>query len=317
MRWLERRQLLALLAANLGGCALREGAPLSVTLPPSPAAEADASQIALGIIHDRNTLYGARGWALFHVDAAHGTRLAQASRAVFGVGYLLDAMELDLAEGFARVFTASTGMTNFGHSCEAVHVFEHRLSPERVAEAFEAAVENRRAERFVTSDGHPCAHLRLGSVPRLLALPTPNLIVTLPESAEADVGRFVAGARLPLARAREAVELVCLRPDSEVVGVDIPPTVLDARVTVWLSAAGAKVDFAALSTDERSAGSDAGWLTQRIDEALTLDLAIAQLKVLGPYLFTADGRTVRSHMRFSRDETEWIVAMARNLQPGG
>lgn len=310
-----RRQMLLGIPAIAGCASVSDlGAP---TAPSSRTQPRDAMEVAHHILAERLQDAPGRVWALFHVDAARGRRVANACRAVYGVGFLLDAAGID-ADDLDRVLTLSSDTVSWHSTLEAVHVYEHRLAPERAAAAFESAVAASPGAQIIEGLGFPAADITVGTAPRLLAAPEPQLLVTLPAEEVVGAIQFVGSGGLPTRTRGRALVAGCTKPSYEVLGIDAPATVSSANAEVSLDGAGnAHVRFAAVSSNPHQAVLDAQWITERVREALTIDIKIAKLRVFGPYTFRARGSLVVSDLLVSRDEAEWIVGMARAQMPGG
>ncbi|HZO15043.1 MAG TPA: hypothetical protein VFB62_17325 [Polyangiaceae bacterium] len=305
----KRRQLLLGLT-GLAGCA-------TVVEPKAPAQPRDALEVAYDIVRTRLPDSAGRVWALFHVHAAHGTGIAYACRAIYGTGYLLDALGIE-PEELERVFTLSTDATSYSSTLEAVHIFEHRLSPERAEAAFDAAVETLSNGGRIEGLGFSAAEVMVGTAERLLAAPTPRIIASLPSGEVVGAIQLVGTGGLPRRREREAMVFGVTNPQNGALGFSVPATISRADAVITLNgAADARVLFTAVSTDPQQAEIDAQWITDHVNDALTIDLEIAELRVLGPYLFRAEKNRVVSELAVSRDEAEWVVAMARTFMPGG
>jgi hypothetical protein len=141
--------------------------------------------------------------------------------------------------------------------------------------------------------------------------------MTLPEGDVAAAEQMSFSGGLPLAREGEAITGLAVRPDVDTVGFVVPVTLTSASATLEITAKGARVRFRAESNDAETAQLDAAWLTDRVNQALTVDLAFTELNILGPYTFVAAGRYVESTVLFTPDEAEWVVGMARSFMPGG
>jgi hypothetical protein len=252
---------------------------------------------------------------LFHVHRARYSRIASLCRGIYGVGYLLDAADLDVTLDVDRVYTTSPDTLTL----DAAHVFEHSLDRQRSRAAFEAVIDHEEAHASRVDDlGFPAAHISIGTTRRLFAAPTPQLFVTLPEGEIVGALQLVASGGLPEARGPEVARLGARWPAESVRGVGFPASLELATMDIELSASGgALVQFRARSRDPAQAAIDAKAMTVNLDDTLTLDLSIIEMRVLGPFEFASEGRYVTARLVLSRDELEWVVGMARTVVPGG
>ena len=177
----SRRAFLAGLVA--AGC----GAARPLRRAPRADRPLDAAEIASSIVEGK-------AWSLYHIERVRHSPASLLIRSVDGIGYFLDAADLDVQDDIDRAFAVAPRVSSF----DSVQVLQHSLSVERAAAAI-AAVSD-------ASDppadplpwlGFPAAEVSLGNLRRIVSAPEEGLLVIVPASDPLAPVQFVGSGGLP------------------------------------------------------------------------------------------------------------------------
>ncbi|MBW2457125.1 MAG: hypothetical protein JRI68_21595 [Deltaproteobacteria bacterium] len=267
----------------------------------------DAAEIASSIVRGR-------AWSLYHIEGARHCPASLLIRSVDGMGYFLDAADLDVQTDIDRAFAVAPTVESF----DSVQVLQHSLSPNRAADAIAAvsAASDPPGEPLPWL-GFPAAEVSLGKLRRIVAAPEDGLLVVVPVDDPIAPVQFVGSGGLERPVGREMCVLYAKLPYLTVESLPFPPTFENARITGTLHpTGGADLSFVARSTSSTQAERDAAEVTRRAKEATTFDLLLVEMTVIGPFVFRAEGDYVMGELHLTREELSWVTGMTLLQTPG-
>ena len=290
-----------------------------VAAPPAPKAR-DAAAIALAIT-------GGKVSTLIYVDRVRshplGPKLAGLPMYRDALsGDALAGMGLDPMKDLERVFVVAAKATD---EAGAVWVGEHNQPFEKVRKALDNVVtkgkpdKQGRPAQWLDGLGVPAARVTMRGRTRVVTLPTPNLIVVLPEANAAQAAGFAKSGGLPDPNGPEAAQMLALDP-SKTLRVKrapkIPKSISKMRGSVVLTrGGGASVRLVGDSTSAEQAKKDAKTIQKRVDKATSVKVSVVRLRVFKPIVFRSVGHQVKTNVEVSASELDTLLSLASALAP--
>jgi hypothetical protein len=284
-------------------------APVPALPPPAPKPK-NAHLLAQAISGGKTT-------ALLHVDRlrAHpaGPRIAElpAFRDLFeGTG-------VDPIRDLDRAFVTATATNDEAH---VIAVGEHNLDETRLARAMEELIaKSDPPGEWVQNLGVRAARVTIERRTRIVALPTPKLLVVLPEAHAAQAAGFADSGGLPEPTGAETLVATAIEPHKTLKmpkRFAVPATIQRGEARLVLEpGGGATVEANAVSTDPAQAKRDAAEMTDKIENATTLKVSVVKVRVFKPIEFVAEGSNVKSKVALSKDEVERLLGLAATFAP--
>jgi hypothetical protein len=306
-----RARATALLVSALLGFA--PGLPACTgAAPPTPqSAEAPRPKPKTAHLLALQIVQGKVG-TMIYMDRLRGRpaaiKLAQA-------GYLGDLFEgtgVDPMRDLERVFIASTGITDHDR---AVIVAQHRLQQAQLREAIDKLVARSTPPGAWLDDlGLPAARITLHGRTRIVAVVDDEYVAVLPEALAAEAKKFLGTGGFPDPDGPESVVTVAQDASHSLRAPrapHIPDTISTARITLRFQDDGT-VDAAGdgESTSAEQAVKDALALTDAVDRATSVKIAILRVRFFKPVPFRAEGSHVKTDVHLSPDEVDKLLGMA-------
>lgn len=303
-RWVLAAKLSLLVMLTACGSA---DLPLLPPAPPAPIVR-NADEIAARIAGGRLTVTA-------FPERLRGHPIEQHLAGVSAWGALFEGTDIDPLRDFDTAFVTARNARDEDGS---VHVAEHTLPAERVRAALGALVTRSGARGRWRPDLLPfAAEVVVRGRTRVVAAPTPTLLVALPPEHEATVRAFLGSGGLPLPDGPEAAVLLAAEPGETLAQpyLAVPPTLRSVRAHVVATAdGGADLELDAPSESAEQATLDADALTRSVDRATSVRVVVVTVRVLRPVRFFAEGDRVRAHHHLSRDELARIFGFAQAFQ---
>jgi hypothetical protein len=295
-------------SAFTAGCGGRE-APIEAPAPPPKAR--NAAEIAWDIVH-------AQVGAMIYVERVRGRPIAEKIASLELFRPFLEGTGIQPEVALDRAFVAAPA-TN--RADEAIVVAEHRLSKDRVIAAIDHLFAAHRLDGAWLDAGGavPMARVTVRGHTRVLALIEPNFVILLPEAHALEATRFINTGGFPDPAGPEAVLARAMDPSRTVVGPRVPafpPTLQSAVATITLTDdGGADVAVDAPSQSPEQAAADAAALTQSVDEATSIKVAIVRFRVFKPIPFYAEGDRVASKVHLTSSEIDTLFGVVSTILP--
>jgi hypothetical protein len=279
-----------------GGTPAPEGPP-----PPKPR---DATEIAVKLVGGKVTLLA---WPA----KVRGTPLAHKLAALEPLRPLLDGTGLDAERDVDRAFATMPAV----RAAERVLGFEHALPEARVRAAVDVLVaKSKPSGAWVDGLGVPAALVTVHGERAVVALPTPTLVVVLPEARAKDAARFAQSGGVPDPEGGEAAVATAIDPATTLQAPHapaVPRSIAAARAVITPGKdGGADVAFDAQSASAQQAVVDAGSLTRSVDDATTLRVSILTVRVMAPVTFRAEGDHVKSDVHLAPADVDRLLGLA-------
>lgn len=303
------RRLGAALALALGCLSCGPGAPEAIA--PSSALCAlrprDAAELAVRLV-------GGKVGVLVYAERVRGTSLAPKLAALEVWRTLLDGTGIDPQRDIDRAFATMPSAT----AHERVLVAQHSLSEARVRTAIDVLVaKSKPTGAWLDGIGVPAAFVTVRGERVVVALPTPTLIVVLPEARARDAMLFAGSGGFPEPEGAEAAIATAIDPAKTLRAPHVPaiPSTIGAgRAVVTLAGdGGADVSVDASSASAAQARVDAETLTRSVDEATTLRISILSVRVVQPVVFRAEGDHVRADIHLAPTDLDRLIGLASAL----
>jgi hypothetical protein len=294
--------LVALLAA-LSAC---HGAGPEAEGPPAPRPR-DATEIAVKLVGGKVTVLA---WP----ERVRGTPLAHRLAALDAWRPLLDGTGVDPERDVDRAFVTMPSVTAGEH----VAGFEHALPPERVRSAVDVLVaKSKPTGAWLDGLGVPAALVTIEGHRVVVALPTPKLVVALPEARGRDAARFAQSGGVPDPEGAEVAVATAIDPSQTLRAhrvPPIPPSIAAGRaVATPAKDGGVDVAIDAQSSSPHQAAVDAEILGRSVDDATTARVAILTIRVMPPIPFRAEGDHVKSDVHLAPADLDRLIGLAKAL----
>jgi hypothetical protein len=301
--------LLALAFTATTGCGGKTPAPLTAAHVPAPAQPRDAAPIA-------DALISARMGTWVYPDRIRSHPIGAKLTALNLTADLLEGTGIDVLRDAQRAYVASTGITQ---QDRAVLVVQHRLEAAQLRQSLEL-VRQRSSPPGAWQQGTqvPSVRVRVQGHERVIGLVEPDFLVVLPTDLGPQIDSFAGLLVLDEPEGDEAARARIDKPSETLRAQQappIPPTLARADVRVTLQAdGGAMIRADAVSTDEQQAQADATALTDAIERATTLQIAIVRIRMFKRVPFRAEGNHVKADMPLSASEIDQLLTIATTLK---
>jgi hypothetical protein len=270
----------------------------------------NCTEIARGIV-------GGRVDALVFANRVREHPVGPKLAALEAWGPILEGTGIVPEKDLERAYVTLPGARD-GHN--VVLVAEHTLPAARIRSAMEALfAKSDPPGAWVEGLGAPVAKVTLRGKTRMVALPTPTLLVVLPEEHAASAAKFVGSGGCRDPEGREAAVLTAEQPSETLKAPRVPPipeTLSTARATVTLTPdGGADIHVEAKSTSPEQAQKDAAELTSEIDRATSVKVSILRIRMFEPIAMKPDGDKVKGHRHLTAQEIDRIIGFASAFIP--
>lgn len=299
----------AFLAAVLGALVGCGGAPAAGPEAAAPRPR-NAAAIAQAVV-------GGRTSVLLYAERARSHPITPKLLGLDAFRGVLDNTGIDPQKDLSRAFVTAPDVA---HPGEELVVLEHTVDDARLHAALDALI-GRSTPSGAWIDGAPVpeARVTIHGQTRVLAIPAPGILLVLPESRAADASRFEGTGGFPDPTGDEAAVATAIDPSQTLRAQRvpaIPPSLRTAEARVVLGAdGGARVDFDAVSSSEAQATEDAGVLTDAVDQATSVKIAIITVRVFKRVPFRSEGDHVKARLELSAGELDTLVGLAAAMAP--
>jgi len=285
----------------------------AVMAPPPAPAPRNAAQIAQAIS-------GGQVSALVYIERVRGHAIAPKLESLSVWKQVLEGTGLDPMRDLERVYATSTSTSDESHS---VLVAEHKLTLEQAQKAIDIFVKRSSPEgEWVQGSAFPLARVTVKGRKRVVALPTDNLVIILPEALAQQAAGFSGSGGLHDPSGSEAVVASALQPRKTVKVrlkrfPKIPKSLSQATTTVVLTPdGGAKVNFLGRSNSAAQAKKDAKALTKRVDKATSVKVSVVRIRFFQKVVFRAEGDQVKANVKVTASQLDRMLSMASALSSG-
>lgn len=291
-------------SSSCGGAA----APENVEAPaPKPR---NAAEIAQAIV-------GAKVGALVYVDRTRNHPLGARVAALNVWRSMLEGTGIDPQRDFERAYVAAPSVRA---GDKGIVVAQHSLPPERVQKALESLIaKSDPPGRWLEEVSVPAALVTVRRQTRVVAVVEPSFLVILPEAHARDAGRFVGTGGFPDPAGSEAVVATALEPSRSLKAPHaprVPETIRSARATITLSPdGGADIAGTGQSESEAQATADAEELTEAVDRATSLKIAIIKIRLFGPVEFRPEGDQVKTDVHLTPGDIDKLFGLLSAVMP--
>jgi hypothetical protein len=265
---------------------------------------------------------------LVHTDRVRqhplGARLGPLLRNVYQWRDFFGPTQIDPIRDVDRMLIVGPQLRD---SREVVAILQFNVPGERLRGAIDQLVA-RDPEGGWVDGGVPVAHAHADRGERAFVLPSPQILVVAPPSAEASATRLPKTFRLPRPKGDELALAKLATPWRAFLGlpVVIPKSIKSAELRLTPRADGGLViDVLAHDETEPLAKSDAAALTAAITAATQLDLGLlgsvmfgsSKKKFIEKGEFEADGADIRGEIVLTRAQVETLLELAGGFLGGG
>jgi len=312
--WLARRAPLWLLALGLAllvvSCGGAVQAPVVEAPAPPPPKPRNAATLAQAIA-------GGKVSVLVYADRTRGHPIATRLAEMNLWGPVLDGTGIDPQKDLARAFMTAPSVRA---ERDAVVVLEHKLSPERLGTGLDSLMA--RSDPPATELdglGVPAIRVTLQGHTRVIATIEPSFLVVLPEDKAALAKKFVGTGGFPEPTGDEAAVAMAVEPARTLRAPNaprVPETVrsLEAKITLTKDG-GADVLLDGPSTSPEQAQADAAALTDAIDRATTVRVAIVKIRFFDPVRFRAEEDRIKSKRHVTPGEVDRLFSLLATVLP--
>jgi len=224
---------------------------------------------------------------------------------------MLEGTGIDPQRDLDRAYVAAPSLRS---GDRVVAVAQHSLPPDRIQAAVETMIgKSTPPGEWIADAKVPSARVTMKGQTRVVAIVEPNFLVILPEAHARDAARFAGTGGFADPEGSEAAVLTAVDP-SETLRAPraprVPKTIKSARATVVLREdGGADIFSTAQSVSPEQAKEDAEALTESVDEATSIKVAILKIRVFGPVKFTSEGDLVKSEVKLSPDDIDKLFGL--------
>jgi hypothetical protein len=297
---------LAVLVISCGGAPRKEveAAPVEAPRPRNAAAIAQA-------------IAGGKVSMLVYAERTRGHPIAERIATLQLWGPVLEGTGIDPKTDLARAFVTAPSVRA---EREAVAVLEHTLSPEKLKSGLDAlkAKSDPPAEEL-QGLGVPAVRVTIRGHARVVATVEPSFLVVLPERKAAEAKRFVGTGGFPDPSGPEAAIATAIEPARTLKAANaprVPETIRSMEAKILLAKdGGADVALDGVSASPEQAQADAKELTEAVDRATSLRLAIVKVRLFEPVRFSADGDRVKARRQVTPGELDRLFGLLAAVLP--
>jgi hypothetical protein len=263
------------------------------------------------------TIAGSKLSALVYAERARDHAIADKIAALDLWQPWLEGTGIDPKRDLDRAFVASSGTTR---QDRVVVVAQHSLPADRIKTSLTALMaKSDPPGAWISGAAVPTARVTLRGHTRVVAIIEPAFIVVLPESLAGEAKRFIGTGGFPDPQGPEVLVATVLDPSQTLKGPRVPPipaTISRASAKVTLGEdGGADIAVQAQSTTEAQAALDAAALTEAVDNATSVRVAIIKVRMFKPVEFRADGAQVKADIHLTQDEIDQLFSLASAFIP--
>lgn len=291
------------------GCGGGNSAEQPVEAPaPKPRNAADIAQ----------SISGAKVGSLVYADRVRTHPIGPKLAAMQVWQPVLEGTGLDPQKDLERVFIASPSVRSGDRT---VAVAQHSLPPERMQAALEQVMaKSDPPGKWLNGEGElKTAQVTVRGQTRAIALIEPSFVVMLPMSQAGLAKRFEGTGGFPDPEGAEAAQLFALEPSRSLKGPympRIPETIQTVRGRVILTPdGGADIKTVGKSASPEQAAQDAQALSESVDAATSIKIAIIKIRLFGPVQFRSEGDQVKSDLHLSADDIDRLLGLAQTFMP--
>ncbi|HNS95463.1 MAG TPA: hypothetical protein PKL73_00840 [Polyangiaceae bacterium] len=274
--------------------------PPAVPAPPTPK---DATEIARSLIPTAVTASLEMERLLHHPLGKRLIRLPD-------VVSILESTDLDPQNDISSLFLASTGLSR---QDEAILVIRHSMTPERLNEAIEKAIERSDPPgQWLNKSTVRVARIHIRSEPVGLVLADPDLLIVLQSERIATAKVFDGPLMYPPSDSQDDLVVSMQNPSTALRPYvrGIPATLSEAQVRVRLVDDGGAVLVAnARSTTAEQAVTDAEELTRLVERLTTVKVSVVRIHLFRPVVFRAEQEMVEARVSLRPDEVRKLISM--------
>ena len=279
----------------------------------APAAEAPKPRNAAVLAQ---AIAGGKVSVLVYADRTRGHPIAARLAGLDLWGPVLEGTGIDPQKDLTRAFMTAPSV----RSRDAVVVLEHSLTPERLKTGLDAmAARSDPPGTALDGLGVPALKVTLRGHTVVVATIEPSFLVVLPEGKAGEAKRFVGTGGFPDPAGKEAAVATALEPARTLKASRaprVPATVGSLEALVTLGADGsADLAIEGPSGSEEQAQADAAELSDEIERATTVRVAIVKIRVFDPIQFKAEGDRVKAKRHISPEEVDRLFGLLSAVLP--
>jgi hypothetical protein len=276
--------------------------------PEAPAAPAPKPKNAAEIAR---SIAGAKVGVLVYAERARNHPVTAKAAALNVWQPLLEGTGIDPQRDLDRAYVAAPSVRS---GDKVVAVAQHSLPPERIQAAIESMIgKSSPPGEWLSGAKVPSARVTMKGQTRVVAIVEPSFLVILPEANAKDAARFAGTGGFVDPEGSEAAVLTAVDPSETLRAPHaprVPKTIKSARATVTLlEDGGADVVSSGQSVSPEQAKEDAAALTEAVDEATSIKVAILRIRLFGPVKFTSDGDQVKSTVHLTPDDIDKLFGL--------
>lgn len=278
------------------------------TTPETPAPPAPKPRNAAEIAR---SIAGAKVGVLVYAERARNHPVSAKVAALNVWQPMLEGTGIDPQRDLERAYVAAPSVRS---GDKVVAVAQHSLPPERIQAAVETMIgKSDPPGAWIEGAKVPSARVTVKGQTRVVAIVEPSFLVILPEAKASEAARFAGTGGFKDPEGPEAAVLTAVDPSETLRAPHaprVPPTIKSARATVTLrDDGGADVVSSGQSVSPEQAKEDAEALTESVDEATSIKVAILRIRLFGPVKFTSEGDQVKSTVRLSADDIDKLFGL--------
>lgn len=298
---------LALSLVSCGGAAQKPvEAPEAEAPKPKPK---NAAAIAQAIA-------GGKVSVLVYAERARGHAIARRITELNLWGPVLDGTGIDPEKDLVRAFVTAPSVRA---EREAVVVLEHTLTPEKLQVGLDALMARSDPPATQLDGKVPAIRVTLRGHTRVIATIEPSFLVVLPEDRAGEAARFVGTGGFPDPTGDEAAVATAVDPARTLKAPNaprVPETVraMEAKITLAKDG-GADLALEGASASAEQARADAEEMTDAVERATTVKVAIVKIRFFDPVTFTAEDDRVKARRHLSPGEIDRLFGLLATVMP--
>lgn len=275
---------------------------------PKPKNAADIAQ----------SISGAKVGSLVYADRVRAHPIGPKLAALAVWQPVLEGTGLDPQKDLERVFVASPSVRSGDRT---VAVAQHSLPPERMKTALEQVMaKSEPPGQWLNAEGEiKTAQVTVKGQTRAIALIEPSFVVMLPVAQVNQAKRFAGTGGFPDPEGAEAAQLFAIEPSRSLKGPympRIPETIQTVKGKVILTPdGGADIKTVGKSISPEQAAQDAAALTESVDAATSIKVAILKIRLFGPVQFRSEGDQIKSDLHLTADDIDRLLGIAQTFMP--
>ncbi len=299
----------ALLSISCGGAAQKPAAEAPAAEAPKPKPKY-AAAIAQAIA-------GGKVSVLVYAERARGHMITRRLAEMNLWGPVLDGTGIDPQKDLTRAFVTAPSARA---EREAVVVLEHTLSPEKLQTGLDTLMA-RSDPPASQLEGMkvPAMRVTLQGHTRVIAVVEPSFLVVLPEDKAREAARFVGTGGFPDPTGEEAAVATAVEPARTLKAPNaprVPETVRSMEAKIFLAKdGGADLVLDGASASPEQARADAEELTEAVDRATSVKVAIVKVRFFDPVTFTAEEDRIKAKRHLTPGEIDRLFGLLAAVLP--